>query len=129
MERPIIHIGRPPILNNHWKSDSCIIVPTVPKPCPDPEAVVDCVGKPRIFIQCSCLIVPLHGYESALLRTRLSVLSPKLAETEVFITETGSTITETELELTDIPIKHRKIVYFRLLVVGLNYRKGAIIME
>ena len=30
------------------------------------EVVVDCVGKPRIFIQCSCLIAPPRGYESAL---------------------------------------------------------------
>ena len=31
-----------------------------------PEAVVDCVGKPQISIQCSCLIAPSRGYESAL---------------------------------------------------------------
>ena len=31
-----------------------------------PEAVVDCVRKTHIFIQCSCLIAPLIGYESAL---------------------------------------------------------------
>ena len=30
------------------------------------EAMVDCVGKPQIFIQCSCLIAPLPGYDSAL---------------------------------------------------------------
>ena len=33
------------------------------------EAVVDCVGKPWIFIQCSCLIAPPCGYESALWKT------------------------------------------------------------
>ena len=33
------------------------------------EAVVDRVGKPWIFIQCSCLIAPLRSYESALCRT------------------------------------------------------------
>ena len=27
------------------------------------ETVVDCVSKPRIFIQCSCPIAPLRGYE------------------------------------------------------------------
>ena len=26
------------------------------------ETVVDCVGKPQIFIQCSCLIAPVPGY-------------------------------------------------------------------
>ena len=36
-----------------------------------PEAVVDCVGKPWIFIQCSYLIAPPRGYESALWRTRM----------------------------------------------------------
>ena len=35
------------------------------------EAVVDCVGKPRIFIQCSCLIATLHGDESALWKTKM----------------------------------------------------------
>ena len=30
------------------------------------ETVVDCVGKPRISIPCSCLIVPPRGYESTL---------------------------------------------------------------
>ena len=35
------------------------------------NAVVDCVGKPLIFIQCSCLIAPPRGYKSALWRTRL----------------------------------------------------------
>ena len=48
----------------------CIIVPTVSKlVCL--EAVVNCVGKPWIFIQYSCLIAPLRGYESALWRTRM----------------------------------------------------------
>ena len=27
------------------------------------ETVVDCVGKPQIFIEHSCLIAPPHGYE------------------------------------------------------------------
>ena len=27
-----------------------------------PEAVVHCLGKPRLFISCSCLIAPLRGY-------------------------------------------------------------------
>ena len=27
------------------------------------ETVVDCVSKPRIFIQCSCMIAPPRGYE------------------------------------------------------------------
>ena len=31
--------------------------------------MVDCVGKPRIFIQFSCLIAPPHCFESALWRT------------------------------------------------------------
>ena len=35
------------------------------------EAVVDCVGKPRILIQCSCLIAPPRGHESALWRTQM----------------------------------------------------------
>ena len=35
------------------------------------EAAVDCVGKPWILIQCSCLIAPLCGYESALWRTQM----------------------------------------------------------
>ena len=43
--------------------------PRSPDLCP--EAVVDCVGKPRISIQCSCLIAPPRGYGSALLRTRM----------------------------------------------------------
>ena len=30
------------------------------------QTVVDCVCKPWIFIQCSCLIAPLRGYESEL---------------------------------------------------------------
>ena len=30
------------------------------------EAVVVCVGKSRISIQCSCFTTPLNGYESAL---------------------------------------------------------------
>ena len=38
--------------------------PRSPNLCP--EAVVDCVGKPQIFIQCSCLIAPPRDYESAL---------------------------------------------------------------
>ena len=38
--------------------------PRSPNVCP--EAVVDCDGKPRIFIQCSCLIASPRGYESAL---------------------------------------------------------------
>ena len=46
-----------------------IVVPTVSKLCP--EAVVDCVGKLRIFIQCSRLIAPPRSYESALFRTRV----------------------------------------------------------
>ena len=33
--------------------------------------MVDCVGKPRIFIQCTCLIAYPCGYESALWRTRM----------------------------------------------------------
>ena len=33
--------------------------------------MVDCVYKPRIFIQCSCLIASRRGYESALWRTRM----------------------------------------------------------
>ena len=43
--------------------------PWSPNLCP--EAVVDCVGKPRIFIQYSCLIAPRRGYVSALWRTRM----------------------------------------------------------
>ena len=43
--------------------------PQSPNLCP--EAVVDCVGKPRTFIQCSPLIAPPHSYESALCRTRM----------------------------------------------------------
>ena len=43
--------------------------PLSPNLCP--KTLVDCVGKPRIFIQCSCLIAPLCGYESALWRTRM----------------------------------------------------------
>ena len=43
--------------------------PRSPNLCP--EVVVDCVGKPRIFIQYSCLITPPRGYESALFRTRM----------------------------------------------------------
>ena len=43
--------------------------PQSPNSCP--EAVVDCFGKPRIFIQCSCLIAPPRGRESALCRTRM----------------------------------------------------------
>ena len=31
-----------------------------------PEANVNCVGKPQMFIQCSCLIAPLCCYESVL---------------------------------------------------------------
>ena len=27
------------------------------------ETVVDCVSKPRIFIQCSCMIAPPRGYD------------------------------------------------------------------
>ena len=46
-----------------------IIVPTVPKLMF--RAAVDCVGKPRILIQCSCLIAPLRDHESALWRTRM----------------------------------------------------------
>ena len=45
--------------------------PRPPNLCP--EALVDCVGKPRIFIQCLCLIAPLCGYESALWRTRMVI--------------------------------------------------------
>ena len=44
-----------------------IVVPTVSKLM----SGVDCVSKPRIFIQCSCLIGPPRGYESALCRTRM----------------------------------------------------------
>ena len=43
--------------------------PRSPNLCP--EAVGDCVGKPRISIQCSCLIAPPLCYESALLRARM----------------------------------------------------------
>ena len=53
-------------LVSHFVSSS---YPRSPNSCP--EAVVDCVGKPWIFIQCSCLIAPLCGYQSALWRTRM----------------------------------------------------------
>ena len=48
--------------------------PRYPNLCP--EAVVDCVGKSWIFIQCSCLIAPLNGYESALILWRTCMLLP-----------------------------------------------------
>ena len=51
--------------SNTWPSS----YPQPPNLCPEP--VVDCVSKPRIFIQCSCLIAPLRSYESALGRTRM----------------------------------------------------------
>ena len=47
----------------------CTSYPRSPNLCL--EAVVDCVGKPWIFFQCSCLIAPLRGYGSALWRTRM----------------------------------------------------------
>ena len=43
--------------------------PRSPNSCP--EAVVDCVGKPRIFIQWLCLTALLRGYDSPLRRTRM----------------------------------------------------------
>ena len=44
----------------YWASS----YPRSPNLCP--EAVVDCVGKTRIFIQCPCLFALPRGYESAL---------------------------------------------------------------
>ena len=49
------------------RSKRCYIPSLYPRsPHLWPEAAVDCVGKPLIFIQCSCFIAPLCGYESAL---------------------------------------------------------------
>ena len=52
--------------SNNILTHKYIVVHTVPKLSLYLEAVVDCVSKPRIFIQCSRLIAPLCGYESAL---------------------------------------------------------------